>query len=120
MGLGPAGLQVVRALLEEKMVPFVIDVNPKSREIAKQMGVEVRRGDPRDNKPGTCIVIPAEPAQLAVSDIDLDHVRRSYLRNALDTLAEGQSLSTMDIEFLAAETRTTPSYVEEVIDALRK
>jgi cysteine synthase len=88
--------------------------------LARQMGIEVRRGDPRDNKPGTRIVIPAEPAQLAVSDIDLDHVRRSYLRNALDTLAEGQSLSTVDIEFLAAETRTTPSYVEEVIDAMRK
>jgi cysteine synthase len=88
--------------------------------LARQMGIEVRRGDPRDNKPGTRIVIPADPAQLAVSDVDLDHVRRSYLRNALDTLAEGQSLGPVDIEFLAAETRTTPSYVEEVIDALRQ
>ena len=88
--------------------------------LAKQMGVEVRRGDPRDNKPGTRIVIPAGPAQLSVCDVDLDHVRRSYLRNALDTLAEGQSLTPVDIEFLAADTRTTPNYVEEVIDALRQ
>ena len=87
--------------------------------LAREMGIEVHRGDPRDNQPGTRIVIPAGPAQLAVSDVDLDQVRRSYLRHALDSLAEGQSLTTVDIEFLAAETRTTPSYVEEVIDALR-
>jgi threonine synthase len=87
--------------------------------LARAMGIEVRRGDPRDNKPGTRIVIPAEPGQLAVSDVDLDQVRRSYLRNALDSLAEDQSPGVVDIAFLAAETHTTPAYVEEVIHALR-
>jgi cysteine synthase len=84
--------------------------------LAKQMGVEVCRGDPRQNKPGQRIVIPEHPAQLAVVDVDLDHVRHSYLRNALDTLTPGQTLSELDLAYLAAETKTSRRYVEELID----
>jgi len=87
--------------------------------LAQSMGVEVRRGDPRDNVPGKRIVIPEHPAQIAVTDVDLEHVRRSYLGHALDALPEGEPLSDVDREFLAAETRTDQSYVQEVIDELR-
>ncbi len=85
---------------------------------ARQMGVEVRRGDPSGNRPGQCIVIPEHPAQLSVQEVDLEHVRRSYLRNALGSLAEGAVLEDVDMTFLAAETRTTPVYIQEVIHAL--
>ena len=84
--------------------------------LAKQLGIEVCRGDPRENEPGRKIVIPEHPSQLAVVDIDLDGVRRSYLRNAIESLAEGVRLSGVDIEFLAAETRSSQEYVQEVID----
>jgi threonine synthase len=85
---------------------------------AKQMGVKVRRGDPRDNIPGQRIVIPEHPAQITVNNVDLDGVRRSYLANAMASLPKGKCLGTTDIEFLAAETRTTPSYVREVLDEM--
>jgi cysteine synthase len=85
--------------------------------LAKRMGVEVVRGDPRANEPGRRIVIPEHPSQISVEDIDLDHVRRSYLRNALASLAPDQTLSATDLEFLAEETGTSRDYVEEVIDA---
>jgi len=84
--------------------------------LAKHMGVEVRRGDPRDNKPGQRIVIPEHPSQVAVVDVDLDHVRRSYVRHALESIADGQSLSEIDLDFLAAETRSSCAYVEEVVN----
>jgi len=87
--------------------------------LARKMGVEVRRGDPRDNLPGRRIVLPEHPAQVAVSDIDLDRVRRSYLRNAVAALREGARLEPVDLAFLAAETRMTQSYVEEVLDEMR-
>jgi 2-amino-4-ketopentanoate thiolase beta subunit len=87
--------------------------------LAKRLGIEVRRGDPRDNQPGQRIVIPEHPSQIAVVDIDLDHVRRLYLRRAIESLPEGATLSDADLEFLAAETRTSRSYVQGVIDALR-
>ena len=85
--------------------------------LAKSMGIEVRRGDPRENRPGERIVIPEHPAQLAVTDVDLDHLRRSYLRHALDTLPAGTSLGASDYAFLAEETRSDRAFVEEAIES---
>ncbi|MGE5219310.1 MAG: 2-amino-4-oxopentanoate thiolase subunit OrtB [Chloroflexota bacterium] len=87
--------------------------------LAKQMGIEIRRGDPRDNKPGTRIVIPQEPSQLAVVDIDLGQLRRSYLRHAFEAIPKGAKLDETDIRFLADETHTAPTYVEEILHGMR-
>jgi hypothetical protein len=87
--------------------------------LAKQMGIEVVRGDPRKNKPGQRIVIPQHPAQIAVVEVDLPQLRRSYLQNALASLPAGTRLSQVDIEFLALETRTSASSVQEMINELR-
>jgi len=88
--------------------------------LAKRMGVEVVRGEPRDNVPGRRIVIPEHPAQVAVRDVDLDGVRHSYLRNAVERLPEGAHPGPEDIEFLAAETRMSADRVEEVLDDLAR
>jgi cysteine synthase len=87
--------------------------------LAKRMGVEVTRGDPRDNQPGQRIVLPAHPSQIAVVDVDLDHVRRSYLRHAIDSVPEDAVLGDVDLDFLAAETRSSRHYVQEILEALR-
>jgi cysteine synthase len=84
--------------------------------LARRMGVEVSRGDPGGNRPGQRIVIPADPAQIAVVDVDLNHVRRSYLRRALGSLPAGAEPGETDLAFLAAETRTSRDYVQESID----
>jgi cysteine synthase len=89
-------------------------------DLAKRMGIAVIRGDPRNSMPGQSIVLPEHPAQLAVKDVDLDRLRRSYLRNAVATLPAGRCSDPVDIEFLAAETRTTPDYVEEVLDEMHR
>ncbi|HEY7219572.1 MAG TPA: 2-amino-4-oxopentanoate thiolase subunit OrtB [Candidatus Binatia bacterium] len=86
--------------------------------LAKRMGIEVKRGDPRENKPGARIVIPENPAQLAVVDVDLDRLRRSYLRHAFEAIPQGTTLNQNDIEFLALETRTTTGYVEELLHGM--
>jgi hypothetical protein len=46
-------------------------------------------------------------------------VRRSYLRHAIDSLPGDVVLGDIDIEFLAAETRSSRGYVQETLDALR-
>jgi cysteine synthase len=84
--------------------------------LARQLGIQVKRGDPRDNKPGKCIVIPEHPSQLSVTDIDLEHVRRSYLRHAIDSLPADTLLGEVDIDFLVAETRGSRAFVQETID----
>lgn len=88
--------------------------------LAKEMGIEVARGDPRGNKPGQRIVIPEHPSQLAVVEMDLDRLRRSYLRNAIASLPEGVAWMETDLDFLALETRTTKSYVKDILHGLRR
>jgi cysteine synthase len=83
--------------------------------LAMRMGITVRRGDPRENVPGQAIVLPEHPSQIGVQAVDLESVRRSYLENAADHLSGG-SPSATDLEFLAAETRTTTDYVMEVLN----
>jgi hypothetical protein len=63
-------------------------------------------------------VIPEHPAQLAVVDIDLEDVRRSYLQHALESLPQGESLSDIDLAFLAEETRISPTRVQEILNEL--
>lgn len=87
--------------------------------LAKQMGIEVRRGDRHEDKPGARIVIPREPTQLAVVDINLDQLRRSYLRHAFAAIPETTALTENDIAFLADETRTAPAYVKEIAHGMR-
>ena len=86
--------------------------------LARRMGIELRRGDPRQSKPGQSIVIPEHPSQLAVVDIDLENVRRSYLQNALELLPQGESLSDIDLAFLAEETRISQTRVQEILNEL--
>ena len=84
--------------------------------LAKQMGIEVRRGDPRENQPGKAIVIPEHPSQIKPVEMDLDRIRRSYLRNALDSIPEGENINETDIAFLSAETRSDETFVREAIE----
>ena len=45
MGLGPAGRQVVQMLLRHQLEPILLDVNPKSREYAREQGLRLHLGD---------------------------------------------------------------------------
>lgn len=83
--------------------------------LAKQMGIDIRRGDPRENKPGEAIVIPEHPSQIQVVDIDLDRIRKSYVRNALKTLQEGQTVDDVDRQFLAEDSKTTVDDIKKII-----
>ena len=86
--------------------------------LAKLLGIDVKRGDPRDSKPGQCIIIPEHPSQVAVINVELENVRRSYLHNAIKSLKKGESLSKIDLAFLSEETRISQTHVQEIINEL--
>jgi cysteine synthase len=87
---------------------------------AREMGVEVRAGDPAENVPGKTIVIPERPEQIRARDFDLERMRRSYVRNALKVMPEGYALTEDDVVFLAEDTNTAPTVVEMTIAELRQ
>ncbi len=88
--------------------------------LATRMGIAVRRGDPRQNRPGSAIVIPEEPSQIGVVDVDLARLRRAYVRAALNALPTPAAPSEAELAFLAEETRTTPQQVEEMVHELAR
>ena len=45
VGLGPAGREVARHLKNAQLEPVVIDINPQSRVVARDMGIKLYLGD---------------------------------------------------------------------------
>lgn len=74
---------------------------------ARELGVEVRRGHPRDNVPGRVIAIPRSPGELSAVEVDLDEIRRGYLRRVVGDRPL-DSLGDVDLEYLAAEVGGLP------------
>jgi hypothetical protein len=81
---------------------------------AQEMGVEVCRGDPKENIPGKVIVVPEDVGQIQATEYDLTKVRQSYIRNALKQ-AEGYIPQEMDLIFLAEDSKSSIEFVHETI-----
>ncbi|BDU71909.1 2-amino-4-oxopentanoate thiolase subunit OrtB [Mesoterricola silvestris] len=77
---------------------------------ARENGIEVRVGDPRENVPGKAIVIPERLDQVRGSVQDMDKLRLSYLRNAAKALPVAQ-WSDADRAFLAADIKKDLDWV---------
>ena len=84
---------------------------------AKENGIEVRRGNPKENIPGKTIVIPESVDQVEVEDFDIEKIRYSYIENAMKT-GKGYSPSEEDIQFLAEDSKSTVPYVRETLRTL--
>lgn len=84
---------------------------------ARQNGVAVKRGDPAENIPGRCIVIPEHPAQITPRDASLDKLRRSYLKNALNR-AGLTAVNRMELQFLSEETKAPQDQVIKMLEEL--
>jgi cysteine synthase len=87
---------------------------------AREMGVEVRAGNPEENVPGKVIVIPEGIEQIRAKDFDVARMRKSYIRNALKNAPEGYVPTSDDIEFLAADTKSDPETVQATLAELKE
>jgi cysteine synthase len=81
---------------------------------AKKMGIEIVKGDPADEVPGKNLVIPYQPELLKIKDIDLDKLKKSYIKNALETKGN-MDFTPIEIEFLANDTKTKADFIEKFI-----
>jgi len=85
---------------------------------AKENGIKVYRGNPAENVPGKTIVIPEKPEQLSYKEVDLNKLRRSYIKNALETYKVVEP-NEADLKFLADDTKTTIEFVKKVVEELQ-
>ncbi|KLU59756.1 cysteine synthase B [Peptococcaceae bacterium CEB3] len=83
---------------------------------AREQGIEIRRGDSRASVPGKNIIIPEHPGQIRAVEVDLDHVRRSYLKNATNHVSPSE-LTEADWDFLSLETRWSRERLDQELSA---
>ncbi len=83
---------------------------------ARENGIEVKFGDPKEEIPGKNIILPSHPSMIKAQDADLNHMRRSLIKNALANY--DVTPNDADIEFLAEETNTDKEYVKKIIASL--
>jgi hypothetical protein len=75
------------------------------------------RGEPKQNVPGKVIAIPEEFSQLTFTEVDLDRMKTSYIRNAV-TRNNVARVTQEELEFLAEDTNSTPEFVSSVLQNL--
>jgi cysteine synthase len=79
---------------------------------ARANGIEVRRGDPKDDVPGKTIILPKRLSQVRSKREDIDRLRLLYLANAANHYPVAK-WSEEDYAFLAADIRKTPTWVKQ-------
>lgn len=84
---------------------------------AEENGIEVRRGDPRENRPGKAIVIPEHIEQMRVEEVDLGGIRHSRIKHAIQA-AKGYQPEPNDIRFLAEESKSPVEFVRNTLKGL--
>lgn len=83
---------------------------------AKDNGIDVFFGDPSEEVPGKTIIFPSHPSMIKARDVDLDHMRRSLIKTAVNTF--NATPTEEDILFLAEETKTDEGFVKGVLKSL--
>ncbi|MGH4137443.1 2-amino-4-oxopentanoate thiolase subunit OrtB [Clostridium sp.] len=84
---------------------------------AKDNGIKVYVGDPKEQVPGENIVIPSHPSIVEVIDVDMEELKNSYIKNSVNKLIDNK-LEKVDIKFLALETKLSNEKVVEILEGL--
>ena len=93
VGGGPAGLAAAAA--------------------AKENGIDVRFGDPSDDKPGTNVILPSNPGLIKCKDADLKHFKESLIKKSVKKA--GVEPTAADLEFLAEEVKEDVAFVKAAL-----
>ena len=84
---------------------------------AKQNGIDVKFGNPDEEKPGVNIIFPADPSMIKVKDFELTKARASYIKNCVANYKISEIFKA-DLEFLAKDTKSDERFVNEILTEL--
>ncbi|MBC7087208.1 MAG: PLP-dependent lyase/thiolase [Tissierellales bacterium] len=84
---------------------------------AKENGIELIIGDPKEEIPGKNIVLPKDPSYMQITEVDLDKIKKSYIKNCIANY-KVENVTKSDIEFLAQDTKSSTEYVINVLREL--
>ncbi|PLX33999.1 MAG: PLP-dependent lyase/thiolase, partial [Clostridiales bacterium] len=81
---------------------------------ARENGIEIRFGDPKEEIPGRNIILPEHPSLLNAKDLDLTDIKKSYIENSLKKIGD-RNLKDSEFEFLKKETRMKQIELAQII-----
>ena len=81
---------------------------------ARENGIEVRFGDPKDEVPGKSVIIPEHPSLIKAKDMDLDRQKRSLIKGNLRKYT--MNPTEEDYKYLAEETRKDVEWVKKAVE----
>jgi threonine synthase len=85
---------------------------------AKENGVIVRTGDPAENNPGREIVIPEHPNQLHYTEMKMNRIRKSYIKQAIRN-QDRDVFSEAELKFIAEDTNLEKTEIMNIIETLK-
>ena len=88
-------------------------LNPQL-SFARDNGIDIRFGDPKDEVPGQSIVLPKHPGLIQAQAIDLMRLKRSYLKNLAPKL-EGRPITDVERTYLRDELRLTDGELDSLL-----
>jgi cysteine synthase len=84
---------------------------------ARENGIEIKFGNPQDEIPGENIIFPEHPSYIKARDIDLNKIKKSYIKNCIEK-TNVTNVSSEDLEFLIKDTKSSEEFVKKVLDEL--
>lgn len=95
-------------------------INPQLT-FARENGIEIKFGNPRDEVAGVNLILPESPELLKSVDVDMNKIRKSYIKNCIlnNKIDDVTKLTDDDIEFLVKETKSSREFVIEAIENLK-
>ena len=84
---------------------------------AREHGIDIRFGDPDGEVAGKSIIFPDHPSAVKVRHFDLDRVRKSFIKAAVNHVGATKA-NKGDIEYLMAETMKDEAFVLDCLAEL--
>lgn len=84
---------------------------------AKENGIEVRNGNPDEERAGESIIIPEDPSQIKARAVDLEKIKRSYIKNIIEDTGI-KEFEEDELVFMADEIKVSKEKVEEMLSEL--
>lgn len=81
---------------------------------ARENGIDIYFGDPKQQVPGESIVLPKHPSLIKAVDLDLIKIKKSVIKNAV-TGVEKEMFTEDELVYLAVESKSDLAFVKATL-----
>jgi len=84
---------------------------------ARENGIIVRMGNPKENKPGSEIVLPETPEQLHYTEMEMEKIKTSYIKQAVKKYGK-KDFSEDELSFMVKDLKLAKEAIQNIIASL--